>query len=321
MRHLRVPAILGLWALVGACGKEPQGPESLEPGDTAQTRGTLLTSGESVLPRSKLVWVPGMELVAFTSWTPTGEYAIKTVDARRGSTGLVDGDCASWTGLYETFEPSFRRLVAAPDGSALYYTVGIGDDESREWVLRVADPLGVSTSTLGTGVGGPLAVSPDGRQLAYDAVIVRDLLSGADRHYQETGGPIAFSPDGTELLYGVLELVTLSQVHRLSLDDGTHELVALPDGVLRTQLFHWGASGIEVLAEVFQQYPSEYYVLNLTTGGSVKVGSIRPGERERWLGEGAAWSMDGTRVAYWTWRCLEWGAKTSRAVWRVSRCS
>ncbi len=149
MRHLNPLTVLGLSVLVAACVSDPQGPE-IEPADTAQTRGTLLTSSESLTSSSKLVWVPGTELVAFTSSSPTGDCAIKTVDLADGTTSAVDGDCTS---LYRLQDPYLRRLVAAPDGNALNYTVVIGEAGDREYVLRVADPVGGGTSTLRSVLG------------------------------------------------------------------------------------------------------------------------------------------------------------------------
>jgi Tol biopolymer transport system component len=313
MHHLRRVLVLGLPALVAACGSDPQRPD-IEPVDTAQTRGTLLTSSESLAWWwIKLVWVPGTELVAFTSSSPTGDCAIKTVDATTGSTGVVDGDCTS---LYRLLEPYLRRLVAAPDGNALYYTVVIAEAGEREYVLRVADPVGGGTSTLrSVRWEAALAVSPDGQHLAYvtsDSLIVRDLSSGTETHYadfdQETtahAGPILFSPDGSELLYVVRDRISLSRIlHRLSLDDGADELVSLPE-LAHARLFHWGVSGLEVLLE--QWNLREFHVLNFTTGESVQVGSAQreeggPIEQLGWWNH--AWSIDGTRVAYWIHRCF-----------------
>ena len=306
MRYLRPLAVLGFSALVAACASDPQGP-GIEPADTAQTRGTLLTSGEWVGYRSKLAWVPGTELVAFTASSATGDCAIKTVDAVNGATGVVDGDCTS---LYSFVEPYFRRLVAAPDGNALYYTVVIGEADDREYLLRVTDPVGGSTSTLrSVRWEAALAVSPDGQHLAYvtsDSLIVRDLSSGTETHYETTydPGPILFSPDGSELLYGVRDPVSLSLIlSRLSLDDGADELVSLPSidsHRAHARLFRWGASGIEMLADLLSL--TELHVLNLTTGESVQVGSVQWGEHISWRDH--AWSIDGTRVAYWIGRCF-----------------
>jgi len=324
-RHLLPLVVLGFSALVAAsgCGELLQPREAareIDPLDTIQTRGALLASGEWA--RGQLAWVPGTELIAFNSNPAAGVgKAIKTVDAGSGEVGVVDSDYL-WTALGSLLP--HRALVAAPDGSALYYLVGMGAVGSYESVLRAADPIAGGMRTLRSGVEPTLAVSPDGERLAYlagrdpqnytDSLIVRDLSNGAETNYgrydrYESGGPIVFSPDGTELLYEVRNSATLSRIlYRLSLDGGTDELVSLPDRA-RARLIRWGASGIEVLAEISQEYPSEYHVLNLTTGGSVQVGSITRGEGEpyeNWVSRYAAWSMDGTRVAYWTIRCIEW---------------
>ncbi|UCG86493.1 MAG: PD40 domain-containing protein [Gemmatimonadota bacterium] len=275
MRHLNLLTVVSLSALVAACAGEPQGPDELEVADTLQTRGTLLTSGEPVESYSKLVWVPRTELVAFTSSSRTGGCAIKTVDATSGSTGVVDGDCVS---IYQLMEPYFRRLVTAPDGSALYYTVGLNEytgSPGSEFGLRVGDPDDGGASALrSVRWDAPLAVSPNGRRLAYVArrasqeghsLIVRDLAGGAETYHVDfhedttfSEGPILFSPDGSELLYEVRVRSTLRRIrHRLSLDHGGDEVVSLPSGA-HAQQFRWGASGIEVLVELGS--PAEFHV-------------------------------------------------------------
>jgi hypothetical protein len=269
MRHLSPLNVLGLSAIVVACGSDPQGP-AIEPADTAQTRGILLTSGEWVFHGGPLVWVPGTELVAFPS-PDTGGCAIKTVHAGSGGTSVIDGDCLSIRSLMLWGrERYFRSLVAAWEGNALYYSVGIGGSLYADWVLRVADLVGGGTSTLHSGVAPALAVSPDGQHLGFDrsdSPIVRHLSSGAETHYGDygqqegSGGPITFSPDGNELLYGKWVPLELT-LRRLSLDDRTSEQVSLPFSWSDARLLHWGASGIEVLAET-----SGYHVHNLTTGG------------------------------------------------------
>ncbi len=328
MRRLRPPALLALFALLTACGTGPETTAFLGPRDTLQVRGTLLSSGNPDV-HGNLVWVAGTDLVAFvSSQGSTGGYAVKTVDAASGNTGLVDGE---GVGLVPLDGPFFYSLVAAPDGSALYYMLGIGDPRNPEWQLRVADPSGGRMSTLRSGVSPALAVSPDGRYLVYvargsssdyDSLIVRDLTSGAERHYADydgqrgTGGPILFSANGTDLLYGQW-VSSAWPLRRLSLADGAGETVSLPDGVFYAQLFHWGASGIEALAEVSEQYR----VLNLTTGGSVLVGTIQQTDEapyEGWAAGHEAWSADGSRVAYWIGRCHQWAGVFDCAVIRYA---
>jgi hypothetical protein len=157
--------------------------------------------------------------------------------------------------------------------------------------------------------------------LANDSLIVRDLSSNAETYHADfarmgRSGPIAFSPDGTELLngYGVAGLT----LHRLSLADGTGVSIPLPDAV-HARLFHWGTSGIEMLGELI--YPQQIHVFNLTTGESVQVGSIQRGEGVPYEDFGHryhAWSSDGTRVAYWTSRCLAWAALFDCSISRQS---
>jgi hypothetical protein len=318
---MRVPplfAILGLVGILAACGDEPTRYELVDPTDTAQVPGTLL-AGHDLSFQATLEWIPGTERVAFAS-SVSGRWPIKTVDAASGLVEVVDSSAVGYRGVTGSY---FREIVAAPDGRALYYVVGIGTPGAPEWVLRVADPAGGGVTTLRSRVEAALAMSPNGAELAYvvmgesrefDSLIVRTVADGSERYYGDydgrdgEGGPILFSPDGTELLYGQWASL-LWPLRRLSLGDGTGQPVTLPGGVTHAQLFHWGASGIQALAEVSGQYPSDYQVLTLSTGASVQVGTLPQGESvpyEMWIPGYEAWSRDGSRVAYWTGLCLKW---------------
>jgi hypothetical protein len=316
MRHLRPFGILTLSALAVACtATEPRGYELRDFRDTLQTRGTLLCSGNCPI-YFNLVWIPGTELVAFASWLPTGGQAIVAVDVQTRQVAVLDSGGAS----VQSDRPYFSWLVGA--GGILYYT---GKDG-----LRIADPVRGSASTLRSGVSSPLALSSNGRYLAFvahgDSLVVRDLASGAERYYADydssrgTGGPIVFSADDTELLCGAHVSFDFP-LRRVSLADGASKAISLPDGVLFAQLFRWGASGIEALAEDSRHYPSEYRVFNLTTGASVRVGQIQGGSNapvEMWMSGYEAWSPDGTRVAYWSERCHEWAGMFDCSVVRYA---
>lgn len=318
MRYSMSVAMLASLALLVACEKDPNGPDSdLDPLDTAQVRGTLLVRDALLANGSKLEWIPETELVAFTASLP-GYCSIRTLDAAAGSTNTIDSDC---NGTYSFYEHYFRRLAAASDGGLLYYTVGLGDviGSESQFPLRVADPTGGAINTLRiVGWETSLAVSPDGHKLAFvtnDSLIVRDLSSGVETHYADlhfqAAGPIVFSPDATELLYEMRDFASLSRtLHRLSLEEGVDELVSLPE-VTQVRLIHWDVSGIAVLAQRSSppDYIPEYHVLNLSTGESVSVGGIQRGEGVPYelLGSRVAWSLDGSRVAYWVGRCVVWG--------------
>jgi WD40 repeat protein len=199
-------------------------------------------------------------------------------------------------------------------------------------VLRQADPVTGDTATLPglTGFGSALAVSPDGWYLASSApdhpVIVRDLSNGTVTDYalrfsQERVNPIAFSPDAAELLFEVDGGSFNRTRHRLSLNDGTDQPVSLPDDVLEVLLYRWDASGLQVFGEVYHEHPGQYHVLNLTTATSVQVGLVTREEPPyEWYEEaGAAWSADGTRVAYWTFCCFLYEGELFDATCTVPR--
>lgn len=303
MRPSTILAVLILWAFVAACGTDPGGPDNeLQPADTAQSRGTLLVSEESVLSRATLAWIPGTDLVAFISWDGAGACAVKTLDTGAAATDIVDAGCVNPGSIVPEY---FHELVATPDGSALYYTVGIGDPSNPTWVVGTTSLQDGSVSAVRSGVLSPLALSPDGRLLAYrvmDSLFVQELSSGTETHFPHLGEgwPILFSPDGEELLYREEPISPLT-FRRVSLRDSTSERVEGTGGV-RPLLFHWGSSGIEVLSE--QGVPEQYYVINLETGATVQVGDAE-GEWHAWGIGRAAWSRDGTHVAYWIGRCFE----------------
>ena len=90
MRHLTKLTILCSAALVAACGSEPYEPIS-DPLDTAQVPGTRVTTEMFTLAYgSKIVWVPGTELVAFTSGC-----AVATIDVVLGSFTALDTNCTA----------------------------------------------------------------------------------------------------------------------------------------------------------------------------------------------------------------------------------
>ncbi len=315
-RRLMSPALWAFSALVAACSStEPKQYVLRDFRDTLQTRGTLLTNVECPINAQcwidgNLVWIPGTELVAFASGVSSGGFKLETVDATSHSTAVLDsGDASAYYASFD--EPYFSGLVVTPDGTALFYEVA-PSSQSGAWQLRVANPTGGIPSSLRSGVLSPLAMSVDGRYLAYveqsstsESLVVRDVASGAERRYADSGagneitGPILFSPDGAELLYQ--QGYSVSRTYRrLSLVTGASAALVLPD--LFPQLLHWGASGIEALV----WGNSEYRVHRLAAGTSVRVGALASAstgvyEGFQWGHE--AWSADGTRVAYWVGRC------------------
>ncbi len=321
MRFLRPLVFASLAALCGACANDTAAPApEVDPLDTLQVLGTPVGASQRwVLTAGKLVWIPGSELIAFTTESHAGTgCAVKTLDVGTGAVDVIDANCASVRGAGRFTS----KLVAAPDGTALYYTgVGVYSPPSVRWPLRVAHGIGDSVTTVhdNVGEGVSIAVSASGKLVAWverhsiaeggDSVVVWDVLSGRETRYQHIGhgSAITFSPDDAELLFlwsfpsFRTHLDDRSYLARLSLGDGVVQSVdGRPESA---QLYRWGSSGIEVLAEVSptsdSDVPSEYRVLNLMTGSSVQVATIRRDPYEEFVSGYAAWSSNGDRIAYW----------------------
>jgi hypothetical protein len=124
--------------------------------------------------------------------------------------------------------PYLEGVTLAPDRSAVYYA--LAGDCGPATIFRVAADGGTPSEELVSGVSP--AVSPDGRKLAYavagpgadpasgerrcqNAVVVRDLRTGAERTWRYPDTPdyamnlyqqaviteIAWAPDSTRLAY------------------------------------------------------------------------------------------------------------------------
>ena len=111
-----------------------------------------------------------------------------------------------------------------------------------------------SSPPVNLGYGTFPTVSPSGDRLAivqYDAVVVRDLASGAEQSYPDTAHEgtlidLAWSTDGGSLYYVRYEGTT-SQLVRLPLDGGEPEVVATSESGLRFPL--GGADGTATVVE------------------------------------------------------------------------
>ena len=326
-RTLRALMLASCLALVVDCGENVTDPGA-QPPDSAQIHGTLLVSGERVPSRSSLGWIPGSDALAFATQTDAG-CAVKTVNVASGVVQIIDEDCQFHV---DASRPYQRNLVVAPSGTALYYGVlPAGRFNLSDAVLREADVAGGGVTTLRPLGDGALAVAPSDPVLAFrgsgDSLIVRDLASGLETaftdalHLGESDvliGPIALSPNGAEVLYEVRDMSTLSRRrHRLSIADGTTQDVALP--FLTPDLFRWGPSGISVVDQVLNGEQWEYRVLDLADGRATTIGVIAypPSPYEVFVEGNGAWSDDGTRVAYWTYRCLDF-EDFDCALWRYA---
>jgi hypothetical protein len=320
-------------ALVVACGENLTDPGT-QPADSAQIHGTLLLSGERLSARSSLAWIPGSDLLAFATETDAG-CAVKTVNVISGVVRVIDDDCQYAVEASQPWasQPYQRNLVAAPAGTALYYGVlPAGRFNLSDAVLREAEVAGGGVTTLRPLGDAALAIAPGDPVLAFrgpgDSLIVRDLASGLETAFTDAlhlgasdvlVGPIAFSPNGAEVLYEVRDMGTLSRRRqRLSIADGTTQDVAVP--VFTPDLFRWGPSGISVVDQVLVGEQWEYRVLDLADGRATTIGVIvyPPSPYEIFVEENGAWSDDGTRIAYWTYQCLDWEDLFDCGLWRYA---
>ena len=137
-----------------------------------------------------------------------------------------------------------------PDGRTVYYSL------CCEPVVGVLFSAAVDGSSppVNLGYGTFPTVSPSGDRLAivqYDAIVVRDLASGAEQSYPDTAHEgtlidLAWSTDGGSLYYVRYEGTTSQLVH-LPLDGGQPEVVATSESGLRFPL--GGADGTATVVE------------------------------------------------------------------------
>jgi len=283
---------------MSACGDGPVEPID-GPLDTTQVRGTLLLSGDSVDTYASLTWIPGTDLVVYSSSPTGGDCAIKTVAVSDGTTSVVDDDCFDVPGSKYSYH---RNIVAANDGMAIYYTVRVEDDiGGREQVLRSADPAGSDVTTIRRHVVLALALSRDGNQLAYlagpasDSLMLRELATDVETELAYGGEfplPILFSPNDMELLYQ-----PLGELYRILLIDGTTVPATSP--VFPPHALHWDESGLSVMVH----QSGGFEVHNLMTG---EVRSVSDEVQDSpWMRSAQTWSTSGDRVAYAAPFCLD----------------
>jgi len=137
-----------------------------------------------------------------------------------------------------------------PDGRTVYYSL------CCEPVVGVLFSAAVDGSSppVNLGYGTFPTVSPSGDRLAivqYDAVVVRELASGAEQSYPDTAHEgtlidLAWSTDGGSLYYVRYEGTTSQLVH-LPLDGGEPEVTATSESGLRFPL--GGADGTATVVE------------------------------------------------------------------------
>jgi hypothetical protein len=298
-----IPGCLALIAaflpLFVACSEAPVDPELEEPPDTAEVRGTLVLAGDSVDGYVTLTWIPGTESIVYSTSPSSGGCAIKSVDVGTGAAIVLDDDCAAMPGSRNN---RWHNIVAANDGSALYYTSRVGvDPATAVWELRSIDLANGAVSTLREDVVYILALSTDARMLAYvagpnDSLVLRDVVTGVETVLGGFVFPLLFSPDGTELLFEEPD----RRPYGVSIADGSTEAVALPEAILPyAYAYHWGVLGLKILASD----SGKMQILDLETGGVTLLRdelSSTTAELQT-----TVWSANGARVAYGIYRCLD----------------
>ena len=209
------------------------------------------------------------------------------------------------------------HIALAPDEQSAYLRESPPSAE-RPWLQRVLLPAGNDellaprlTNALAeyNEATAPMIVSPEGTHLAYvvfpDSLHVRALATGESR-FVTAGcmGLAAFSPDSDEVLCASpsFPAATYALV-RISNAASTPIVAPNADVLANAMGFRWDDGGIRV---VYFKWP-EVFVADLRQQTTRQVPPLS--------GEGVsgistvAWSGDGTTMAFWRWRCLDFGLK------------
>jgi Tol biopolymer transport system component len=247
---------------------------------------------------SELLWIPNRNEIFYTTQTiePGGQmrFAIKGLDTVSGNWRIIDGGNSR----------SYHSLALSADAQSVYYVVSPASGPKS--IYRVA-AVGGSPEYQVDGVGGTLAVSPDGVHLAYmagDSVLLFDMVTKS-RSSVAQGAPVAFSPDGTQLLVAApcAPFETCSYF-ALALGSGVTQPVSLGLGSSEVlSAIRWDPDGVRILFEAGSYPTHRFYIRNVTTGTTTEI----PCEFDSSLRYSAALSPDGHRVAYW----LRTGPSTS----------
>lgn len=193
------------------------------------------------------VRAPDRDPVVPAGGVPRHVVAVRHVPTDAFEVAVVRADDLAGRPVARMSAPTDRttlRAVAAVGDDRTFYAAWSGIDECRGRLYRLSAPSGDSTPVLDVaGDVTGLAVSPDGRRIAYSMwadgpgesicggtheIHVRDLASGQERVWATPGAlriysivGLVWSPDGRYVAFGYGD----QEVHRI---DTTTAPVALP---------------------------------------------------------------------------------------------
>jgi len=189
--------------------------------------------------------------------------------------------------------------------------------KERLSTLAKATPLVPEDPLHGRRILGPwnhqrVAVSPDGRYLAYCCMVIHDVQTGRDERFTaEPAAPPAFSPDGERIAYVVEPANDPPQLHVVTRTGADDRVIFRRPEVKSIALFDWMPDGKDLLVRLAREDKSTELALVPEAGGSprtVRSPSPYTGPAER-----GHLSPDGSHFVYraqspgggaWTTRAL-----------------
>ena len=292
-----------------ACSDPPDGPDSAGPDDPAAVSDNAWSQPD--LAQAKIAQTQVID----AAWIPGSTKVAAAIAGTGDGCQLELIDITSRTiQLFNHYSRCTTPIAVAPDGRFLYY-VPPDCNSQQPTVHRVnvadgeaVDPIPVQGHTCEIG---SLAISPDGRWLAFTiwepGFYLHDLTSGQDTvivvsDSRGLQGSVFFSPDGGELLSVEYQPGASShRLRRLAIATGVSELVT---DRLYLPPFAWTQVGIQYIQYV---------------GGRIGVilTNAETGQRLGTYGnhQSLSWSADGLHVAGATGWCFGYDCRRRR--WEV----
>ena len=169
------------------------------------------------------------------SWSPDGKQIVfGSYDPERTEVWLISADGSGLRKVGAGYDPIF-----SPDGKYIYYASfgkNLNYGLSKISLSEKGEPVGEPVELLGTTTGRykRLAISADGKKLAYGAVVIKSNIWSvpiSPKHNEATGEPIALtsdtsyrnshpsiSPDGTRIVYHVIRVGAGSDLYLMNVD-------------------------------------------------------------------------------------------------------